>query len=201
MSHDINGILVWIAVGVMAIPVVLEVVGGIRAKKRKKNEEAKNFLEAALDDDPATPSGKPYTWEELQRDLHDGKLTFNEIWEKAGGIFPERPKEPVPSAAESVQAPEMSARAAQLQAWFNTRAAETGTLKIVPPPFSPPVVINLKGQTARCTQCNGSGKVIPGGGLYTTPNRLGMVLPPVPAPIGERCRACNGTGYVIITHG
>lgn len=181
--------------------IIVEEVRKLLAKKRKKKDEAKKFLEAALDDDPATSSGKAYTWEELQSDLHDGKLTFNEIWEKSGGIFPERPKEPAPSAPEAIQAPEMRARAAWLQAWFKTRAAEMGTVKVVPPPPPPPVVISLKGQAVRCSKCNGSGKATTGGGLYTAPIRLGVVLPPVQNPIGERCRSCNGTGYVIITNG
>lgn len=61
-----------------------------RVSKAQVDPEQKKFLEAALDDEPVKDARNPYTWDALQRDLYDKKVTFEEIWEKAGG-FPERP--------------------------------------------------------------------------------------------------------------
>jgi len=169
--------------------------------KTFKDADEKRFLEEALDDDPVRVSQGRYTWEELQRDLHDGKLTFDEIWEKAGGVFPERPKEAERQAEASLEGPDRNSRAAWLQAWFQVRSAEQGLLKVVPPPPPAPVTVNMKGQTVKCSACSGSGRHSVEGIRFPTSWGQGWTQhAPPPRPDGL-CASCGGKGFVVITSG
>lgn len=50
------------------------------------------FLEGALDDDAPRKPNPNYSYRDFQRDLHDKGLTFEEIYEKCGGVFPKKPE-------------------------------------------------------------------------------------------------------------
>lgn len=63
--------------------------------------QKKTVLDEALEEDLAPKVVSPYTWEEFQRDIHDGGLTFREIWEKCGGVMPKKPSERKAEVASS----------------------------------------------------------------------------------------------------
>lgn len=63
------------------------------------------FLEDALEG-PEEPERKPnpnYSYAEFQRDVGDGKVTFDEIYEKCGGVFPRKPEDPPSSEVQGFQ--------------------------------------------------------------------------------------------------
>lgn len=51
------------------------------------------FLEEALDEEAPRKGNPYYTYAEFQEDLHNKGLTFEEIYEKCGGVFPKKPDE------------------------------------------------------------------------------------------------------------
>lgn len=111
-----------------------------RRPKMTEPPRKKTFLEEALEADPERPKpNKTYTWDDLQRDLHDPKLTFEEIHEKCGGIFPEKPEAPKDGPGMKSDDPD---RIAKLQAWFKERGEERRIQGLVPPPPAPHTVIH-----------------------------------------------------------
>lgn len=61
----------------------------------------KTVLGEALEEDPTPKVVGPYTWEEFQRDIHDGGMTVLEILEKCGGVMPKKPSERKAEVASS----------------------------------------------------------------------------------------------------
>jgi hypothetical protein len=67
----------------------------IRGPKKAEPQPVrkKSFLDEALEADEERRASVPhYAWNDLQRDLHDGKVTFDEIWERCGGRLPRKPE-------------------------------------------------------------------------------------------------------------
>jgi hypothetical protein len=163
------------------------------------------LVEDALkeDDGAAPPTVSGYTWNDLQRDLHDPKLTFAEILDRCGGRLPQRPVE----APAEDKAPEQEGtkedkdRLAQLQAWFSKRTEETPVLKVVKPPPQPPPVVTLRGQPLRCPYCEGFGRKWPhrGGMGFTTSSNPGHPQVSPSEGVGAKCERCDGHGYVVIS--
>jgi hypothetical protein len=70
-----------------------------------KNPEVQ-FLEAALDDDVPRKPNAQYSYAEFRRDLLDGKVTFDEIYERSGGVFPTKPEDPLPGTIQGYYGPQ-----------------------------------------------------------------------------------------------
>lgn len=116
------------------------------AKPIEKTDQEK-FLEAALAEDPIRKPKPNYTYADFKRDLYDRGLTFEEIYEKCGGVFPQQPKEP--ETKEETKPPEGPGaksddpeRLAQLQEWYKKRTEGIRPMKLVPPPPAPHTVIH-----------------------------------------------------------
>jgi hypothetical protein len=123
-------------------------------------------LEKALEEDAPRKPNPNYSYEEFQRDLYDKGLTFNEIYEKCGGVFPQKPPPPPPTpppvlpmsiheiqgqnagedggdGSQGPQGPDGRCpdRMTQLQQWFVQRGNESKIGHTVKPPPNPyPVV-------------------------------------------------------------
>lgn len=190
----------------------------------KKVEETpppapKTFIEEVLEaslkgEGPPRQPGKPYTWEEYRRDLFDNGLSFDEIYERSGGIFPQKPEEPDPkspgktqylgssgpggcqgsngpSGQDGSQRPNGSdgrcpERLKELQEWFKQRAEQVGEMKVVPPPPPPKPVLQVKAWTKHCPDCIS--------GLVYARN-------PQNPMTRLTCRTCGGSGIITITGG
>jgi hypothetical protein len=97
---------------VIGAVVVVSLAWAVNRFQRKKvvpvEPRKKTFLEEALDADVERPQPlRTYTWAEFQADLHDGTKTFEEIYEKYGGVFPKKPEDPPPSTVQGFQGPMM----------------------------------------------------------------------------------------------
>lgn len=136
--------------GILATWVLAKLVGRLKPKKVNQEETLKKtFLEEALEADADRPRpNKAYTWDDFQKDLHDGSMTFNEIYEKYGGVFPkkpEAPKEGETKAEKKEEGPGARSddpdRMAQLTAWFQERGKEVPLKGLVRPPPAPHTII------------------------------------------------------------
>lgn len=165
----------WItgAVTMAALLLIYVLTAPFRRPKKVEEPKKKTFLEEALEADPDRPRpARAYTWAEFQKDLHDGSMTFEEIYEKYGGIFPKKPEPPAapPEGSPDTQAlqgadggltgvegaagpnggPGVAGasgvgppdRMAQLQEWFQQRGKEGRLQGLVPPPPAPHTVIH-----------------------------------------------------------
>lgn len=191
----------WITLAAVAVamPLIYILTARFRRPKKVAALRKKTFLEEALEDDVERPRpAVGYTWDDLQRDLYDSKLTLNEIMEKCGGVLPKKPGKGAAQGPESGPE-EPKGRLAELQAWFGKRAQETPVLKVVPPPPQPPPVVTLSGQSVRCPYCAGSGQAY---GNIVGLGRTESFFNPMPAPpaqAGSTCSRCKGHGYVIVS--
>lgn len=116
-----------------------------RRKAPEKNPGIK-FLEEAMADDAPRKPVPGYTYADFKRDLYDRGLTFNEIYEKCGGVFPQKPEGKEPEAKEEPK-PEGPGsksddpeRLAKLQAWFQDTGKERLKGLVRPPPNPYPVI-------------------------------------------------------------
>jgi len=212
----------YMAIGVGLVTVLAMAINDVMKKRRAKAEPpAKSpdilFLEGALDEDPERKPNPNYTYEQFKADLYDRGLTFQEIYEKCGGVFPKKPEEKPPGAGytgpvdcgpdgfQGYQGPlgvdsrhrwgmDVDARMKELLAWHAERVKENGALKIVKPPPAY-TVITIKGQQVPCRQCRpdiqGYPTISVGGGYPSYGRQIDR----------KSCKSCNGTGFVIITHG
>jgi len=123
-------------------------------RRKKKTEQAKEkdpavkFLESALDEDAPRKPVPDYTYADFKRDLYDRGLTFNEIYEKCGGVFPKKPegKEAEIETAKPEGPGSKSddpERLAKLQAWFQETGKERLKGLVRPPPNPYPVVYKI----------------------------------------------------------
>lgn len=134
-------ILVW----VYGIGRLMNAYVASRKKAPEKSHDLK-FLEAAFDEDEPRKPLPGYTYADFRRDLYDRGLTFNEIYEKCGGVFPKKPEGKEPDAAKPEGPGSKSDdpdRLAKLEAWFQ----ETGKGRVKglvrPPPNPYPVVYKI----------------------------------------------------------
>lgn len=134
-----------ILIGIFALGKLMKAWVASRRKPIPSNPDVQ-FLEGALDEDAPRKPNPGYSYADFQRDLHDEKLTFDEIYEKCGGVLPQKPKEPETKPEEKKEGgpgakSEDPDRLAQLNAWFK----ETGkncVQGLVPPPPNPYPVIH-----------------------------------------------------------
>lgn len=76
----------------IALLLIYVLTAPLRVPKKVDPPVKKSFLEEALEADQDPRASEPgYGWSDLQRDLYDGKVTFNEIWDKCGGRLPIKP--------------------------------------------------------------------------------------------------------------
>lgn len=142
-----------IGCALLALLVIVNIVCGVvRHRKRKSMlRDAEKLLEeskALMDEDhERKPKIPGYDWAQYQADLHDRKVTFDEIWERSGGRFPPKPKDREPESGEKKpESPGAKSddpdRAAELQEWFKKRGEEKGLKGLVaPPPNIYPVIM------------------------------------------------------------
>lgn len=142
-----NGPLVAaLIIACMAIAVaIFQICRGIWKKSREhapKDPEVQ-FLEDAFEEEKERqPTVPNYGWRDLQTDLHDGKVTFNEIWEKCGGRIPRKPvKEGKASPGPSGQDGGSSIMGA---------SGAPGSPEEGPPDEDPPQGVNLKKLIGAC---------------------------------------------------
>lgn len=102
------------------------------------------FLEGALDEDAPRKPNPNYTYAQFKDDLNNKGLTFEEIYEKCGGIFPKKPREPETLAPppEGGEKKDEDDRHKRLQVWFKERAESGNFLKklVKPPPNVYPLI-------------------------------------------------------------
>jgi hypothetical protein len=139
-------------VGIVVAVTLAKIVVFFQDRKIKQEEpQKKTFLEEALEADPDRPKPlKAYTWDDFQKDLHDGSMTFNEIYEKYGGVFPKKPEAPKEGETKAQEKKEAGPgaksddpdRMAQLQSWFKDRGEDRRIQGLVRPPPAPHTVIH-----------------------------------------------------------
>lgn len=66
---------------------------GKKVVEVKPKDPDVQFLESALEEDSPRKPNPNYSYAEFRRDLFDRGLTFDEIYEKCGGVFPKEPEE------------------------------------------------------------------------------------------------------------
>lgn len=99
----------YVGIGFTAVMLLAATINDIMRKRRVAKEAPPKdpdvqFLEEALESEPEHRQTDPnYAWDDLQRDLHDGKITFNAIWEKCGGRLPRKPIKREPSRGPAGQ--------------------------------------------------------------------------------------------------
>lgn len=91
-----------VLVGIYAIARLMKAWVASRRKPVPPNPDVQ-FLEGALDEDAPRKPNPNYSYAEFQRDLHDKGLTFDEIYEKCGGVFPKKPDENYPQGFQGPQ--------------------------------------------------------------------------------------------------
>jgi hypothetical protein len=92
-----------ISLGIIAVWLLAKLIGRIRPVKPQEEEpRKKTFLEEALEAEVERPKHF-YSWHEFQKDLHDATMSFEAIYEKYGGVFPQKPEDPPPSAVVPTQ--------------------------------------------------------------------------------------------------
>jgi hypothetical protein len=155
-----------ISIGIYAIGKLMKAWVVSRRKAVLRNPDIQ-FLEGALDDDAPRKGNPNYSYAEFQRDLHDKGLTFEEIYEKCGGVFPKKPEQGLygpqgyqgpmetpehrpglhgPSGAPGFQGFQGADgrcpdRMSELQVWFKERGKTSHVGGLVPPPPNPyPIV-------------------------------------------------------------
>lgn len=142
-------------VGVYAVAKLMKAYVTSRKKPIQKDPDVQ-FLEGALDDDAPRKGNADYTYAEFQRDLHDKGLTFEEIYEKCGGVFPKKPEPSTlhhsegghllkgQDGGQSPNGPDgqCSDRTKELQMWFEERGKSSPLKKLVSPPPAPHTVIH-----------------------------------------------------------
>lgn len=162
-------------------------------RRPKKVEDApppapKTFIEEILDaslkgDAPSKQPVNSYAWDDLQRDLHDGAMSFDEIWEKCGGRLPRKPEKREPSSGPIGQDGGSSGEGA---------LGVSGDVKEEPPDGGPHQGIDLRKLEGKC------------------PSKWKEIEPELPiwvsccACVQTReygyprvCRMCGGKGYLI----
>jgi hypothetical protein len=135
-----------VLVGIYSVGVLMKAYAASRKKAPEKSPEAK-FLEGAMDEDAPRKPTPGYTYADFKRDLYDRGLTFNEIYEKCGGVFPQKPKEPETKAEEAQKPPEGPGsksddpdRLSKLEAWFLEAGKNRFKGLVRPPPNPYPVI-------------------------------------------------------------
>lgn len=123
-------------------------------------------LDKALEEDVPRKPNPNYSYAEFRKDLFDRGLTFDEIYEKSGGIFPKKPEEgqfgpqghqgPMTLGADGggpcdgangyqgFQGPDGRCpdRMSELQLWFSEQGKKVHTGQVVPPPPNPYPIIH-----------------------------------------------------------
>lgn len=134
-------------------------------KKAAPPDPDVQFLEGALEDDAPRKPVPGYTYEQFKEDLYNKGLSFEEIYEKCGGVFPQKPP-PAPPPILPMSIHEIQGqngdpgfegikgadgpqgadgrcpdRMTQLQQWFKERGKTSPIGGLVKPPPNPyPVV-------------------------------------------------------------
>lgn len=102
----LEGILTYVipsCLGVILVWMLAKLVGYLGRKKAVPAEpRKKTFLEEALEAEVERPK-HAYSWREFQKDLHDATMSFEAIYEKYGGVFPQKPEDPPASAVVPIQ--------------------------------------------------------------------------------------------------
>jgi len=103
-SPPIYPLYVGIAAGLVSV-LGMTITGWMkkrRLQRLKEEERAKDpeilFLEGALDEDPARKPNPNYTYSQFMADVYNKGLSFDEIYEKCGGVFPKKGDEKPPGA-------------------------------------------------------------------------------------------------------
>lgn len=130
--------------------VVIYVIDRImRAWKRRKElpppqkTPGIEFLEDALKEDEVRKPNPSYSYAQFKDDLYNKGLTFDEIYEKCGGVFPQKPREPETLAPPKEGDPKDDEdRFARLQVWFQQRGETARVFKklVAPPPNVYPLI-------------------------------------------------------------
>ena len=169
-AYGSSAVFVMVFLGVIFSTAKILKVFFAKKEAAKPKDPDVEFLEGALDDPDAPRKPNPnYSYAEFQRDLHDKGLTFEEIYEKCGGVFPQKPPPsppPVPpilpmsiheiqgqngepgfegiKGADGPQGPDGRCpdRMTQLQQWFEQRGKDSKVGRVVPPPPNPYPIIH-----------------------------------------------------------
>lgn len=136
-----------ILIGIVGVGTLMKAYAASRKKAPEKPPGVK-FLEEAMEDDAPRKPVPGYTYADFKRDLYDRGLTFNEIYEKCGGVFPKKPegKEAEIETAKPEGPGAKSAdpdRLAKLQAWFQETSKDRLKGLVKPPPNPYPVIYKI----------------------------------------------------------
>lgn len=161
----------YLGLGVGIVTILAMTINSLAQKRRQRQDALPKspqvqFLEDALQDDAPRKPNPNYSYAEFQRDLHDKGLTFEEIYEKCGGVFPQKPPPPpppvLPMSIHEIQGQNGEPgfkgvkgddgpkgadgrcpdRMTQLQQWFEQRGKDSKVGRIVPPPPNPYPIIH-----------------------------------------------------------
>jgi hypothetical protein len=136
-----------ILIGTIALGKLMKAWAASRRKAPEKPPGVK-FLEEAMEDDAPRKPVPGYTYADFKRDLYDRGLTFNEIYEKCGGVFPKKPEgKEAETEAPKPEGPGSKSddpeRLAKLQAWFQETGKERLKGLVRPPPNPYPIVYKI----------------------------------------------------------
>ncbi len=160
-------IVAWPPIATVAVILLIVIVTALQVKRFARTKAPApekspgiQFLEDALADEPVRKPNPNYTYQQFKEDLYNQKLTFDEIYEKCGGVLPQKPPPPPPpilpmsiheiqgqNAGDGSQGSEgpdgrCPDRMTQLQQWFKQRTETVAPRKLVPPPPAPHTIIH-----------------------------------------------------------
>lgn len=115
-----------ISLGIIGVWLLAKLIGRLRPIKPKEEEpRKKTFLEEALEAEAERPKHS-YSWREFQTDLHNATMSFEEIYEKYGGVFPQKPEDPPPPLAGPVKQAEELPKGSPAAFWIQGAEGQNG---------------------------------------------------------------------------
>lgn len=180
--------LVVLAAGLAVFALILCLVVLFGRRRAAPAEPPKPAPPAVPPPKPAPPPAEakaPYTYKDFMREILDDRVSISDILDRCGGSVPVDPAGTPPIAPAGIDRDRLAARLE----WFRLMMAKNPAVPLVPPPPPPAPVFAFKGQIVPC-DCRKSAE----GGYPMRQYGSG------PIRHGEKCRACGGTGFVVI-HG